>query len=251
MQGGWIGGGGGDDNRVVHRTLRAERLHDVGHGGTLLSDRHIDAIDRIPGLVVGALVDDRVDGYGGLAGLTVADDEFPLATANRDHRVDRHDSGLERLGDGLTEYDTRSLALKRHLRQVSFDLAESVKRNAKRIDHSSEHLLTDLDGGDPSGSAYRHSLLDLIGRAEKHGSDIVLLKVHHNAHHSALEFEQFSGLGVGQAIHSGDTVADLQHLADFLEVEGCVNVLQLLQKHLGDFTWFYVVHTKLFFCSFL
>ena len=251
MQGGGIGRGGGDDNRVVHRTLRAERLHDVCHGGTLLSDSHIDAIDRITGLVVGALVDDRVDGYGGLAGLTVADDEFPLATADRDHRVDRHDSGLERLGDGLTEYYTGSLALQRHLRQVSFDLAESVKRNAKRIDHSSEHLLTDLDGGDPSGSADCHSFLDLIGRAEKHGTDIVLLKVHHDTHDSALKFEQFSGLGVGQAVHSGHTIADLKDFADFLEPDGGVDVFQLFQKHLGDFTWFYVVHTKLFFCSFL
>ena len=37
----------------------------------------------------------------GLARGTVADDQFALAAADRNHRVDRHDAGLHRLADGL------------------------------------------------------------------------------------------------------------------------------------------------------
>ena len=43
------------------------------------------------------LVDDRVDRDRGLAGLPVTDDQLALATADRRHRVDRLDAGLQRL----------------------------------------------------------------------------------------------------------------------------------------------------------
>ena len=51
--------------------------------------------------VLALLVDDRVDGDGGLAGLAVADDELALAAADGDHRVDGLDAGLQRLLDRL------------------------------------------------------------------------------------------------------------------------------------------------------
>jgi hypothetical protein len=53
------------------------------------------------GLVDARLVDDRVHADGRLAGGTVADDQFALAAANRNHRVNRHDAGLHRLADGF------------------------------------------------------------------------------------------------------------------------------------------------------
>jgi hypothetical protein len=45
------------------------------------------------------LVDDRVHRDGGLARLAVADDQLALAAADRDHRVDGLDAGLQRLLD--------------------------------------------------------------------------------------------------------------------------------------------------------
>src|SRR5690349_23510423 len=46
-----------------------------------------------------------VDGDGGLARLAVADDQLALATADRGHRVDRLDAGLQRLVHGLATHD--------------------------------------------------------------------------------------------------------------------------------------------------
>ena len=55
------------------------------------------------------LVEDGVNGDGGLAGLTVTNDEFALTATNRGHRVNRLDTGLHRLVHGLTAHDSGSL----------------------------------------------------------------------------------------------------------------------------------------------
>jgi hypothetical protein len=47
------------------------------------------------------LVDDRVERHGGLAGLTVADDQLALAAADGDHRVDGLEARLQGLVDRL------------------------------------------------------------------------------------------------------------------------------------------------------
>ena len=65
--------------------------HRAGDGGFLLADGDVDA-DQ----VFAFLVDDGIDGDGGLAGLAVADDQFALAAPDGDHRIDGFDAGLDR-----------------------------------------------------------------------------------------------------------------------------------------------------------
>ena len=73
-----------------------------------LADGDVDA-DEVLVLVV----DDRVDRDRRLAGLAVADDQLALAAADRDHRVDRLQAGLHRLGDRLALDDAGGLDLGR------------------------------------------------------------------------------------------------------------------------------------------
>ena len=80
---GGIGSGGRNDDGVVERTVLSEGLADVGNRGGLLADGDIDADHALA-----ALIEDSVDGNGGLTGLTVADDELALAAADRHHGVD-------------------------------------------------------------------------------------------------------------------------------------------------------------------
>ena len=63
-------------------------------GRHLLADGDVDADQALA-----LLVDDRVDGHGGLARLAVADDQLALAATDRDQRVDRLDAGLDRRVD--------------------------------------------------------------------------------------------------------------------------------------------------------
>ena len=72
----------------------------------LLADRDVDADDALA-----LLVDDRVDRDGRLAGAAVADDQLALAAADRDHRVDRLDAGLQRLLHRLADDDAGRLDL--------------------------------------------------------------------------------------------------------------------------------------------
>ena len=97
---------GGDDDRVLHRAGLAQLVDDRGHRRLLLADGDVDADD-----VLALLVDDRVDRDGGLAGLAVADDQLALAAADRDHRVDGLDAGLQRLVHRLAGDDAGRLDL--------------------------------------------------------------------------------------------------------------------------------------------
>jgi hypothetical protein len=85
-----------------HRTVLFQLRHDVGDGGLLLPNRNVDALNA------GALlVDDRIDCYGGLAGLAVADDQLTLAAADRHHGVDGLQARLHRLAHRLALDDAR------------------------------------------------------------------------------------------------------------------------------------------------
>ena len=88
-----FGRGGSHDDGVGHCAGFFELANDVGHGGGFLADRDIDAEDALA-----LLIDDGVDCDRGLAGLAVADDQLTLAAADRDHGVDRLQTGLDRLG---------------------------------------------------------------------------------------------------------------------------------------------------------
>ena len=80
-----VGGSGGDDDRVLHAISVLEKAHDVGHGGALLADGNVDAVERlgvVTGLEDSLLVDDCVDGNSGLASLSVTNDQLTLASAN-------------------------------------------------------------------------------------------------------------------------------------------------------------------------
>ena len=86
LERGGVGGGSGDDDGVLHAVSLLEQAADVGDRGPLLSDGHVDAVERL-GLVTsledGLLVEDGVDGDGSLAGLSITNDQLTLASANR------------------------------------------------------------------------------------------------------------------------------------------------------------------------
>ncbi len=92
LHGGGVRGARGHDDGVVHGAMLFELALDPGDGRVFLADGNIDA------LYAGALlVDDGVDGHGGLARLAVADDELALAAADGHHGVDGLQARLHRL----------------------------------------------------------------------------------------------------------------------------------------------------------
>ena len=103
-----IGGAGGNHDGVIHSTMLFQLAHNRGNGRLLLANCHVDTLDaRI------FLVDDRVDGDGGLTDLAVTDDQLTLATTDWYHGVNGFQTGLDRLINGLTSDNTGSHFLDR------------------------------------------------------------------------------------------------------------------------------------------
>ena len=166
---------GGDDDRVAHRVRFFERPHDLRDRRLLLADRVVDADDA--GVL---LVEDGVDRHRGLAGLAVADDQLALAAADRHHRVDRLQAGLQRLLHRLTIDDAGRQALDRR-ELLRGDRSLAVDRLAERVHDAAQHLVADGHRDDAAGTLDRVAFLDFRELAEEHRADAFLLEVEGDA----------------------------------------------------------------------
>ena len=220
LEGGGVRRRGGDHDRVLERTVLAEGLHRLRHGRALLADRDVDALHAET-----LLVEDRVDRHRRLAGLAVADDQLPLATADRGHGVDRLDAGLQRLVHRLAAHDARRLDLHAAVLRVD-QRTGAVDRLAQGVHHAAEHAVADGHGQDAPGRLDRLALLDRVGVAEHDGADRILVEVQRQADRAVLELEQLVDGAVGQARHAGDAVA---HLGDATHRPGLERGLEALQ----------------------
>lgn len=88
LEGGGLRSGGSNDDGVSQGATVSQDLDDVGDGRSLLADGDVDAVESVGDVStlveVGLLVDDGVDGDGGLASLSVSNDELSLASADGD-----------------------------------------------------------------------------------------------------------------------------------------------------------------------
>ena len=84
------------------------------NGRGFLPDRNVHAaylLGGVTALPVRLLVQNGIDRNRGFTGLTVTDNQLTLATANRDHRVNSFQAGLQRLMHRLTLRHTGCLQL--------------------------------------------------------------------------------------------------------------------------------------------
>jgi hypothetical protein len=109
-----LGGGGGNNDGILHGVIFLEGLDELGNSGSLLSDGDVDAV-KLLGLVVSVvptlLVQNSVKGDSSLTSLTIANDQLTLATADGHHGVDRLETSLHGLVDGSAGENARGLEL--------------------------------------------------------------------------------------------------------------------------------------------
>lgn len=157
--------GGSHDDSVFHGAGLLEDFDEVGDGGPLLTDGDVNAIELlllVAGLEVGLLVDDGVDGDGCFSGLTVANDELSLASADGDETVDGLEAGLHRLVHGLAGNDAGGLELDSPL-VVGLDGALAVNGVSESVEDSAKHFHSDGDVDDGSCALHDVAFLDLSG----------------------------------------------------------------------------------------
>ncbi len=189
-----------------------------GHGGRLLADGDVDADDA------GALlIDDRVDGDGGLARAAVADDQLALAAADRDHRVDGLEPGLQRLLHRLAHDDAGRLRFDL-ARGGGGDLAASVDRAAEGVDHAADERGAHRHFEHAGGAAHVVAFAELEVVAEDDGADVVLFEVQRQrgdlvAGFGRGDLEHLAGHGFLKAVDAGDAVLHFEDGPDLLDVE--------------------------------
>lgn len=109
-----LGGGGSNDDGVLHGVILLEGLDKLGNGGSLLSDGDVDTVQLlglVGGVVPSLLVEDGIQSDSGLSGLTVTNNQLTLATADGNHSIDGLETGLYGLVDRATGQNARGLDL--------------------------------------------------------------------------------------------------------------------------------------------
>ena len=238
LQRGRFRSGGGDHDRIFHRAIFFQRAHDLRHGRTLLADGDIDAIQLLALVRAGVhalLVDEGIDGDSGLAGLTVTDDQFALAAANRHQRVERLQAGLHRFVDGFARDDARRLHFHAHAGHVH-QRALAIDRVAQAINNAAQQALAHRHVDDGAGALDGVAFLDGAVRTEDHDTNVIGFQVQGHALDAAREFDHFTGLHIVQTMHAGDTVANAEHLADFRNLRFGAEIGDLILDDPRDFS---------------
>merc|ERR1719167_98621 len=222
LQGSGVGGGGRDDDGVLHGVGVSEPLHNLGDGGPLLANSNVDTVQLLLGivsLVEALLVDDGVDGNGGLASLSVTNDQLTLATANGHKGVNSLDASLHRLGHGLPGDDARGLqADTEPLAGAKGTLA--INGVAKGINDPAETLHADWHVDDGTSPLDDIALLDELVVTEDDDTNVVGLQVEGHALQAGAEFHHLLSLDVLQTIDTGNTVSNREDTASLLQVSG-------------------------------
>lgn len=183
LERGSVGGRSADDDGVLHGVSVRKALHNLGDGGSLLANGDVDAEELL--LVVFALhpsllVDDRVNGNGSLASLSIADDQLTLASADGHKRVD----GLDARQHGLAHTDTRDNARSLHADTSTLgrlDGALAVNGVTEGVHDAAEQLIANWHVDDGSRSLDNVTLLDQLVVTEDDNTDVVGLQVESHA----------------------------------------------------------------------
>ena len=210
LERGRVGGAGQDDHRVLEGAVTLQRGHRLGHRGLLLADGHVDALHP-----QALLVEDGVDGHGGLAGLAVADDQLALSPADGGHGVDGLDAGLQRLAHRLAPHDAGGLDLEA-TGLGGGDGTLAVERLAERIDHPAEQGVAHPHREDATGGLDQLLLLEAGVVPQDDRADGLLVEVESQALGAVLELEDLVDGGAGQPGDPGDAVAHLDDASDLL-----------------------------------
>ena len=224
-----FGSGSRDHDGVSQRAVFFQLAHHVGDGRLFLTNSYVDALNAAV-----LLVDDGVDGQSGFTDLTVTDDQLTLATANRDHGIDRLVTGLHRLVDRLTPDHARCNLLNSVGRDV-VQRAFAVNWVTQCVNNATQQFRTNRNFEDAAGALGAHAF-GKAGVSTQHNSTHgVLLQVQCHTVDAARELDHFAIHYVGETVNAHDTV---RYADDSAFVTGLRGDIEILDTPLDDFTYF-------------
>ena len=200
------------------------------------------------------MVDDGINGNRGLTGLTVANDEFALATANRNHGVNCEDTGLHRLFNRLTLMNAGCLEFYRagssglngnwHI-LFGVYCALAVDRLAEHVNNAAEHSLANRNLKNLASGTYLVVFLNCGDVTEEYGANLVFFEVLHQTGNDTSigsdELEKLARHRTLKAVDTRNTVANLYNRAGLARLNAGVDGVELLaqcgvDRLCGDFS---------------
>jgi hypothetical protein len=158
------------------------------------------------------LVQHGVQGNGGLSGLTIANDQFTLATANRHHGVDRFKASLDRLVDGSSRENTGGFELGT-ASLGGLNWAFAINGLTEGVNNTTKHGLANRNIDNLASPLHGFTFFDKTIGTEKHHTDLAGFQVHAHSLDARREFDQLLSLDIAHAMDTGDTVTDGQDTA--------------------------------------
>ena len=226
----WRGvrGAGNDDDGVLHRPVLFQCGHYLGYLPSPLANGDVNADDTLP-----LLVDDGVEGDGGLARLAVANDEFALATADGGHRVHGHQPRLHGGVHPLALNNTGGDAFNGKAFRC-LDGAFAINGGSERVYDTADEGIPHGNRGDLAGGADFGPCFNGGVVAHDGNTHCIWLQVQHNAAHAVAKLDDFAGGDVGQTIGQNDTVVHCFNSADATDGRFALKQINLLEETLGD-----------------
>ena len=185
---------------IVHGPPAGKVPHQLGDGAGLLADGHVNAEDALA-----LLVEDGIQGDGGLAGLAVTDDELPLAPADGEHGVHRQKAGLHGGVHRLAVQDAGGRGLDGPVVRGA-DVALAVDGLAQGVHHPAQEGVAHGHPGGLPAAADGIPRPDLLAAAEEHAADALAPQVLHHALDAAGEEQDLAVADVLQSADGGDLI---------------------------------------------
>ena len=156
-----------------------------------------------------------------------------LPAADRHHRVDGLQPGLDRLGDRLTlDHAGCHLLDRRRLRGV--DAALAIHRHAQRVHDPAEQRLADRHLEDAAGRLDGVAFRDVLVVTQHHGADRILLQIQRQAEGVAGELQHLAVGRLAESVDADDAVGDGDDGPDVTRFGGGLELLDLLLDEIAD-----------------
>ena len=239
LHGSRFGRGGRDHDGVLHCAEIGQRLDHLRHRGAFLADRAVNANQ-----IAAALIQNRIQNDGGFADLPVTDDQFALAAADGNHRVNGLDARLNRFAHRLAINYARRQTLQREA-LARLDRPLIVNGIAERIHDAPDQSIADRHGHDFVGALDDVAFADFGVIAEQHRAHLVFFQVQRDAEDVVRELDHFAGHALVESMDARDSVAHGNHRADFLHRQGLLVIFDLLAQNFCDLVRFDIRHSWL------
>ena len=185
-------------------------LYQLGDGAGFLPDGDVDAHHALP-----FLVQNGVQGDGGLAGLPVADDQLPLSPSDGEHGVDGEQARLHRRVYRLAVDDAGGRGLNGQI-ALRRNVALTVNGHTQRVHHPAQKAVPHRDTGGLTCAADDAAGFNGLTAAEQDAAYTIRPQILHHALHTGGKLQNFTVGRVFQSADGGDLVTYRQNAAYLL-----------------------------------